>query len=262
MAQDATGTPTAKGIPKYNTAVDAPSGKGFNAAMDVIDGLIIPDTIFDAKGDIIAATAADSPARVAVGADGLFLKADSGAAAGVSWGSAGGAGYGTALPGSPTDGDQFILVDSTSAPTYSWLLRYVSAKSSNKWIFIGGTPIQDEVATAEATSSTGSYIALATAGPSIAVPVAGDYIVTLGCTHVTATSQTTAFMSYDIGGTGAVDADGVQGSVGSGQEVSISRVKKKAGLTAVTLTAKYKSVGANGTYQERFINLLPIAIGG
>lgn len=35
MALDATGTPTTPdSIPKYNTAVDAPSGKGFNAAMD------------------------------------------------------------------------------------------------------------------------------------------------------------------------------------------------------------------------------------
>lgn len=41
MATDATGTPTSLGIPKYNTAVDAPTGRGFNAAMDVIDGLII-----------------------------------------------------------------------------------------------------------------------------------------------------------------------------------------------------------------------------
>jgi hypothetical protein len=40
MAQDATGTPTSKGIPKYNTAVDAPSGKGFNAAMDAINTLL------------------------------------------------------------------------------------------------------------------------------------------------------------------------------------------------------------------------------
>lgn len=41
MATDATGTPTtALGIPKYNTAQDIPSGKGFNAAMDVIDDLI------------------------------------------------------------------------------------------------------------------------------------------------------------------------------------------------------------------------------
>jgi microcystin-dependent protein len=48
VAQDATGTPTSLGIPKYNTAADAPSGKGFNAAMDAIDALILsrglPDT--------------------------------------------------------------------------------------------------------------------------------------------------------------------------------------------------------------------------
>src|SRR3970040_826662 len=40
MATDATGTPTAKGIPKFNTAVDKPTGKGFNAAMDAIDLLL------------------------------------------------------------------------------------------------------------------------------------------------------------------------------------------------------------------------------
>lgn len=40
MATDATGTPTSLGIPKYNPNVDAPSGLGFNAAMDAIDALI------------------------------------------------------------------------------------------------------------------------------------------------------------------------------------------------------------------------------
>lgn len=40
MATDATGTPTALGIPKYKTDVDIPSGKGFNAAMDAVDTLI------------------------------------------------------------------------------------------------------------------------------------------------------------------------------------------------------------------------------
>lgn len=46
----------------------------------------IAKAIVDAKGDIIAATAADTVARVAVGTDGQVLKADSGASAGVSWG--------------------------------------------------------------------------------------------------------------------------------------------------------------------------------
>lgn len=40
MATDATGAPTPLGIPKYNTSADAPSGLGFNAAMDALDALI------------------------------------------------------------------------------------------------------------------------------------------------------------------------------------------------------------------------------
>lgn len=40
MAVDATGTPTTKGISKFNTAADSPSGVGFNNAMDDIDTLL------------------------------------------------------------------------------------------------------------------------------------------------------------------------------------------------------------------------------
>lgn len=40
MATDATGTPTSLGIPKLDTANDAPSGLGINAMMDAIDALI------------------------------------------------------------------------------------------------------------------------------------------------------------------------------------------------------------------------------
>ena len=41
MATDATGTPTTNyAIPKFNTAVDAPSGVGSNNQMDVIDTTI------------------------------------------------------------------------------------------------------------------------------------------------------------------------------------------------------------------------------
>lgn len=40
MPTDATGTPTALGIPTYNVDNDAPSGLGFNATMAVIDSLL------------------------------------------------------------------------------------------------------------------------------------------------------------------------------------------------------------------------------
>jgi len=56
-----------------------------------IEGGIQP-TIVDAKGDIIAATAADTPARLAVGANDTVLTADSSTATGLKWAAAGGGG--------------------------------------------------------------------------------------------------------------------------------------------------------------------------
>ena len=45
----------------------------------------IQSTLIDAKGDLVTATAADTPARLAVGSNGQYLKADSTAATGLSW---------------------------------------------------------------------------------------------------------------------------------------------------------------------------------
>jgi hypothetical protein len=51
----------------------------------VTDATGIPATIFDAKGDIIAATAADTASRLAVGTNGQVLTADSTTATGIKW---------------------------------------------------------------------------------------------------------------------------------------------------------------------------------
>jgi len=62
--------------------------KASNTDMDfswVTDATGIPATIFDAKGDIIAATAADTASRLAVGTNGQVLTADSTAATGMKW---------------------------------------------------------------------------------------------------------------------------------------------------------------------------------
>jgi len=49
------------------------------------DSNAIQNAIVDAKGDLIAATAADTPARLAVGTNGQVLTADSTAATGLNW---------------------------------------------------------------------------------------------------------------------------------------------------------------------------------
>lgn len=52
-----------------------------------LNSTTISPTIFDAKGDIIAASAADTAARVAVGSNNTVLMADSAQTAGVKWAS-------------------------------------------------------------------------------------------------------------------------------------------------------------------------------
>lgn len=63
------------------------SGGGTSGSVTLsLDGTaVIAPTIVDAKGDLISATAADTPARLAVGTNGQVLTADSTTATGLKW---------------------------------------------------------------------------------------------------------------------------------------------------------------------------------
>jgi hypothetical protein len=163
----------------------------------------------------------------------------------------------TALPSSPFDGQEVDLTDSLTTPSYVWRFRYVASAPTNKWRFVGGAPISASVATSEATGSA-TYAVLATAGPSLAVPVAGLYLVGLGCKLVF--NQTCdGWMSYDIGATPAVDADSVVKSDEQTRQATLASQRLKS-LGAVTLTAKYRTTW-NVNFLDRSMSLLPVAVG-
>lgn len=157
----------------------------------------------------------------------------------------------TALTGLE-DGDE-VYLEVDAANGVLWHLRYVQAESTFKWRYLGGSALHSEVADANATTST-SYVGLAVAGPSIALPRSGDYDVETGFQGTDGAGR----MSYDIGGVGATDADGCRGR----WPESPTRTQRKAGLGAVTLLAKYKfeSESAQGGFTMRRMRVTPVRI--
>lgn len=243
----------------YDLVVSGTGITTYTQRFEAVSGANSPGKVLTTTGDLVYAESAGDIARLAIGSTGQVLKVAAGLP---SWGSVG-ATLVTALPGSPSDGDEIIFTDSLTAPTYRWHLQYESGDS--KWHFVGGAPLFAEVATQESTNST-TYAALATAGPAITLPLAGDYEVEVGCFTVQDGSLASAvdvFMSYDIGATGAVDADAAKTRHDSSQTGdTISRPRRKTGLTAVTLTAKYK-IGASDTvnFANRWMRVTPVKLG-
>lgn len=178
----------------------------------------------------------------------------------------------TALPVNPAPEDaQLINYVADATNGVIWSLQYRSASASAyKWESVGASPLINEVLTQETMPATyNSYVGLTTPGPSIALPLAGDYEVELNA-HVGNAAPAGAGvnqvrMSYDVGATGAVDGDAAFHSgisvATNGPAFGVHRARVRTGLTAVTLTAKYKQNNDRAYWADREMRVTPIRVG-
>jgi hypothetical protein len=141
----------------------------------------IPNAIVDAKGDLIAATAADTPARLAVGTNGQVLTADSTAATGLAWATAASGG---ATVKSVRKSSNQSVTSSTTLVNDSQLKFAVEANTTyifNIWLWVyaaDGTP----------------DIKLTVTGPS------GSTIAYSPSTYYATADGTTALGTVNVGG--------------------------------------------------------------
>jgi len=172
----------------------------------------INPTIVDAKGDIIAATAADTVARLAVGANNTVLTADSSTATGLKWAAAAGGGKVLQVV-SATKTDTFTST-STSYTDITGLSVSItpSATSSKIMVFVNLTGNG-------APASNGSYYRLMRGTTAIAI---GDTASTRtrasGTMYINDTGQltSTSFSNLDSPSTTSATTYKVQGMIPGG----------------------------------------------
>lgn len=127
-----------------------------------VEGGIQP-TLLDAKGDLIAATANDTPARLAVGSNNQVLTADSSTATGLKW-------------ATPSSGSMTLLSTTTLTGAATITISSISQSYTNLYILITGLTVTTGTYTLKlrpGASNANNYTSLAGASVSSANP---DYI--------------------------------------------------------------------------------------
>jgi len=136
------------------------------------DSNAIQNAIVDAKGDLIGATAADTPARLAVGTNGQVLTADSTAATGLAW-------------ATPTSGGMTLL-STTTLSSGTTTINTISGSYTDLKIYIVGylPSVDNGDCSLRVNGDTGSNYAIVSALGQAAVTTASSIAVNDGLDNV------------------------------------------------------------------------------
>ena len=140
-----------------------PIGTGTHGHPDYItQATAISPTLVDAKGDIIAASAADTVARLAVGANDTVLTADSSTATGLKWATPAAGGMTLLSTTSMTSGQTFVVssINQTYTNLYiEWSGMTWATGTRQLWVYTNAddTIIDQAIYGASTNTATSSY---------------------------------------------------------------------------------------------------------
>lgn len=171
------------------------------------------------------------------------------------------------LPASPADGAEVYYVANAAAGVV-WHLRYrAAATGSFKWEFVGGSGLQSYVPTL-GTTTVATYGDLASAGPTVTLPLAGEYEIQHMVTAAASGAGISALQSIAIGAAAAVDADalyqGNQQPLSTGNYYSLASAIRRYTVTAgAAITCKYRTstAGQVCNFQLRSLRAVPVRVG-
>jgi hypothetical protein len=148
-------TPDDTDLVKDGAAAIRTLGTAIDTTVFTNAGAAINKTIVDAKGDIIAATAADTVSRVAVGSNFAFLQADSAESTGLLWNNAAWTNYTpTITPGSGS----YTTASASGSYTRVGKLCVLRVRGLVTSVGTGTNPVFSLPFTAATTTSGGKFI--------------------------------------------------------------------------------------------------------
>ncbi len=163
----------------------------------------------------------------------------------------------TTPPSSPQLGDLWIYPGSG----FYWAFIYDPTEATYKWKFIGGPPLSVAIATDETFTDDGTFHDPATAGPTVTLPRAGDYVVEGRCDLYYAVQGLQRAIGFGaLPSSGAWESAGAGGTTAFGSgETSAGRSRSSAGFdilrgasASATVKMQYFAEADAGTAHARW----------
>lgn len=165
-------------------------------------------------------------------------------------------------PGSPVDGMIWRLPAASGSGVY-WFFQYDSSQATYKWVFMGGAPLSHEILTDESTTSI-TYVDLATVGPTLTLPRAGDYKVEFGAQLNNASAGTGTVAAIKRGAAATSDNDAIVHTLPTTANLVTTNARAivLTGMAASDVVKmQYKSGGATAAHAlRRWMMITPIRV--